>query len=591
MPGPSCGRYTADYVQLPANGQTSESKTLIALAGEPTDAPLLICAGDHRLSEWVVNETTGETSKIVTLGMNRMQTVEMLPGARFVLDQGITLIIRARFIADPRPQLFRGYNTTVPFLIHATSAVRFAVDAVTEVSPCWWGADPVGISDASGAANLAHRTAEAMYEDAAAIVLDEGPNVKYRRGPVVHYPAGEYRIDTPLLVNRVLRLRGDGPDATVLRGAGPEAVIRIQLAGPQIPNHTAEVRDLGIAGAEGQPATQHGVHVVHTGAQTIYDTTAILDNVHIRSMAGNGFFSQDRGNTNRIRNCIIQGCRGSGIKLAGIHNTDCHIRGNIIRENRIGVEFAPVTGSTFTSGFVINNIIESNNAGTLQLGSATRPSMGISMRNTWNVHVAFNYFEGQLNDIHIGGYVSNCLFSNNFHDGSTVNLPQEYASAGAAQRRLAAVYFAGQVNTGNTLRSNTLYKPVRPTTTTREAWGFPEDSWDHLPVLSGCQHLVLDDNKWLNPDPLAGWQEDISYAASAAGEVQFRSALILQEKPARGTYRRGAFIPNSLPAVLDQVTQTGDILRYVVTGWMRLTNGSSHVLGTDWVEVRGLTGT
>ena len=30
--------------------------------------------------------------------------------------------------------------------------------------------------------------------------------------------------------------------------------------------------------------------------------------------------------------------------------------------------------------------------------------------------------------------------------------------------------------------------------------------------------------------------------------------------------------------------------QYVVTGWMRLTTGSAHVLGTDWVELRSLTG-
>ena len=31
--------------------------------------------------------------------------------------------------------------------------------------------------------------------------------------------------------------------------------------------------------------------------------------------------------------------------------------------------------------------------------------------------------------------------------------------------------------------------------------------------------------------------------------------------------------------------------QYVVTGWVRATTGSGHVLNTDWYEMRTLTGT
>lgn len=31
--------------------------------------------------------------------------------------------------------------------------------------------------------------------------------------------------------------------------------------------------------------------------------------------------------------------------------------------------------------------------------------------------------------------------------------------------------------------------------------------------------------------------------------------------------------------------------RYSIVGWVRLTSGSNHVLNTDWVEMRTLTGT
>jgi hypothetical protein len=31
--------------------------------------------------------------------------------------------------------------------------------------------------------------------------------------------------------------------------------------------------------------------------------------------------------------------------------------------------------------------------------------------------------------------------------------------------------------------------------------------------------------------------------------------------------------------------------RYTIVGWRRLTTGTGHVLGTDWAEMRVLTGT
>jgi hypothetical protein len=575
---PYCARTTSDYPETPGTPGTNASQKLMDLADDPVDAPLVICPGTHRIGALPNGGGT-----IVTLGTSRAQTIEMMPGARFLLDAGITLVIRARFIADPRQQVFRGAGATAPFLIPADSTVRFGVDAVDEISPCWWGADPLGTVDSAGAGNLAHAAAEAIVDDPASLVLAETALQEYRRGPVVRYPAGTYRVQSSLLVNRVLRIRGDGPNATVFRAAGTTAVFKVQLSGVQVPYHTVELRDLGMAGYEGSPATQHGVHVVHTGAQTPFDTTCILDNVHIQRMGGHGFFNVDRGNTTRIRDCFIQGCWGSGIKLTGEFNTDCHIRGNVIRANRIGVEFAGTGAGASVSGFVTNNIIEGNNNGTGALGSATRPSMGISMHRTWNVYVAFNYFEFQLADIHSAGYVSNCVFENNFHDSGANNLPQAYAGTGGAQRRLAAVYFAGEVNTGNTLRSNALYKPQRPAGTTTADWGFAQDTWEHLPVLSGCSNLVLDDNKWLNP--ATGGQQDIAYAPSAAGNVQFRSALATAGPPA-GTYTRGAFIRNALPTVLGSAGS-----RYTVTGWTRLTDGSGNSLGTDWVEVRAPTGT
>jgi len=57
-------------------------------------------------------------------------------------------------------------------------------------------------------------------------------------------------------------------------------------------------------------------------------------------------------------------------------------------------------------------------------------------------------------------------------------------------------------------------------------------------------------------------------------------------KPTYGYYKIGDVVLNSAPAILGTVGS-----QYVVTGWKRITTGDSHVLNTDWVEMRSPTGT
>lgn len=55
--------------------------------------------------------------------------------------------------------------------------------------------------------------------------------------------------------------------------------------------------------------------------------------------------------------------------------------------------------------------------------------------------------------------------------------------------------------------------------------------------------------------------------------------------PTRGVYAVGDYVPNSAPSKLGVIG-----MHYVIRGWTRLTNGSNHVLNTDWVQDRALTG-
>lgn len=55
--------------------------------------------------------------------------------------------------------------------------------------------------------------------------------------------------------------------------------------------------------------------------------------------------------------------------------------------------------------------------------------------------------------------------------------------------------------------------------------------------------------------------------------------------PTTGTYAKGDYVDNSNPQKLGVLG-----MHYVIYGWKRLTSGDAHVLFTDWVQDRRLTG-
>ena len=55
--------------------------------------------------------------------------------------------------------------------------------------------------------------------------------------------------------------------------------------------------------------------------------------------------------------------------------------------------------------------------------------------------------------------------------------------------------------------------------------------------------------------------------------------------PASGTWSKGDFIRKSSP-----VEAGVALAKYVIIGWVRITDGTANVLNTDWLECRFLTG-
>ncbi len=74
--------------------------------------------------------------------------------------------------------------------------------------------------------------------------------------------------------------------------------------------------------------------------------------------------------------------------------------------------------------------------------------------------------------------------------------------------------------------------------------------------------------------------------SSTFGNVTSIPLLQHDSMPTTGKYVIGHIVTNIAATVLGSAG-----VRYTITGWRRLTTGSNHVLGTDWVELRALTGT
>lgn len=55
--------------------------------------------------------------------------------------------------------------------------------------------------------------------------------------------------------------------------------------------------------------------------------------------------------------------------------------------------------------------------------------------------------------------------------------------------------------------------------------------------------------------------------------------------PTTGTWKKGDFVVNTAPAEAGAAAS-----KYVVMGWVRLTDGSANVANVDWVATRSLTG-
>lgn len=80
--------------------------------------------------------------------------------------------------------------------------------------------------------------------------------------------------------------------------------------------------------------------------------------------------------------------------------------------------------------------------------------------------------------------------------------------------------------------------------------------------------------------------EDGDPASATHGQILNFCLASSTSMPTTGKYVVGHFVKNHAPLIAGTAGS-----RYTILGWTRNTNGTSHVLNTDWFEVRCLTGT
>ena len=78
---------------------------------------------------------------------------------------------------------------------------------------------------------------------------------------------------------------------------------------------------------------------------------------------------------------------------------------------------------------------------------------------------------------------------------------------------------------------------------------------------------------------------DADPTSATFGHVLTNPATAANTMPTSGTYVRGHFVRRTQPLIAGTAGA-----QYVVTGWVRLTTGSGHVLNVDWAEVRSPSG-
>lgn len=321
-----------------------------------------------------------------------------------------------------------------------------------------------------------------------------------------------YLVSGTLLTSKVLSFKGEGKNSTLIKKTGDSPLFKIDT---NIIINTRHIKFKGMTLKGEQsyddfaPETnQNGILIDNSLPDQFIDSLQ-LDDVDIIGMTGTGLWSKTNAQSHRITNCKIEGNGGAGVRIGGSYNTDLRMFYNIIRHNRIGVQFTPDAGKYAGSVWLVQNLIEANSMGSGKAGTGDhtstsltgRPCIGISLLRCQRIFIKENYFEYHLNDILLDKSSYNSISGNwGFSSSNAFGLLKRYGNG--LQRKLGIFVMSG--STGNQVRNNDfLEPPTRPADTSHAEWN--SKVWTNLTqatskatVTNGSKKVTLTTGAWLD---------------------------------------------------------------------------------------------
>ena len=165
---------------------------------------------------------------------------------------------------------------------------------------------------------------------------------------------------------------------------------------------------------------------------------------------------------------------------------------------------------------------------------------------------------------------------------------------GSGAAATCALTTASQSNVGiNTPTSDSytvIWSSSRDDISSNNVWRLKEFPW------TGSIRLDLNGLDSAVPFKITGPYSEDKFGRSVAVAYAFncptgiwlnshRNISYATAMPTTGEYARGDFVYNSTISELGSVSS-----KYIILGWSRLVTGTAHVLNTDWLEARCLTG-
>lgn len=296
-----------------------------------------------------------------------------------------------------------------------------------------------------------------------------------------------------------------------------------------------------------------------------------------------GSESPDAWNTSnvQIRNCLIQRTN-VGLKVI----QDANVFDNLSVDN---TSFGSNNCHIYANSANIYELVLTNNHFE-DCSSGT----GVDLRNMSGVNVSDNYFQNALINLYLEDVDGFMIARNKIQN--PVAIPGDTAiKLNVVDGNCRGKMSWNAINTNEVTTPYNIHASVRVTSDTpfasESAWGFYSANPKAFGTGSFVQRYERDlyNRTWTAPDSSTWLRLLMSgrdYSETTSGSVPTDGAPFTSG----ATITAGTWVRNISPSIRGTGGYATTNQKYIVLGWYRITTGTGHVLNTDWVEMRILTG-